>query len=169
MTKDDKLSRVIVALDTPNLEDAKGLVKELKGVISYFKIGTELFTAHGWEAVNLVQETGNRVFLDLKLHDIPNTVSKTVAVLAEHSVEMITLHSLGGLAMMRKTMEVLEEAAAGGKGRPKVVAVTVLTSHSENDLARDLGIQRPLDEQVSSLAKLAQTAGLEWSLGEPHY
>lgn len=154
--------KIIVALDTSSLEAARGLLEKLEGVISFYKIGTELFTAHGWQALELVRRHGGKVFLDLKLHDIPNTVSKTMTVICEHEVDMVTLHALGGLEMMRTTRKTVEERAGTGKNRPKLLGVTILTSHHEEELSSELGMAaRPLQEQVLSLGRLALQAGMD--------
>jgi len=159
--------KIIVALDTPNIDYAKTLMKKLKGIISFYKVGFELFTAHGWAAVDLVNKYGGRIFLDLKLHDIPNTVSKAAAVICEHEVDMITVHALGGLEMMKKTRETILERTGTGKKRPLIVGVTVLTSHSEAEMRSELGIARSLNEQVEALAMLSHKAGLDGIVSSP--
>ncbi|MCB9800152.1 MAG: orotidine 5'-phosphate decarboxylase, partial [Candidatus Omnitrophica bacterium] len=105
----EQKDRIIVALDTPTLEECEELIQELQGVISYFKIGFELFTAHGWKAVEKVKKTGAKIFLDLKLHDIPNTVAKTAQVICDHDVDMFNVHALGGLEMMQRTREAVDQ------------------------------------------------------------
>lgn len=164
MTND---SYLIVALDTPSLEVARKLLKELKGIVTFYKIGFELFTAHGWEAVELVWQAGGRVFLDLKLHDIPTTVAKTVAVICEHEVEMFTVHALGGLEMMKRTREMIDERVKTGKRKPLALGVTLLTSHTESDLSKELGIERTLNEEVLALARLVKKAGLDGVISSP--
>jgi len=160
--------KVIVALDTSSLEVAEKLLKKLQGIISFYKVGFELFTAHAWDAVELVRKYDGRVFLDLKLHDIPNTVSKTMAVLCEYDVDMVTLHTWGGLEMMKKSRQVADQRMALGKKRPVMLGVTVLTSHAEKDLAEELGVRRTLVEQVTALADLAKAAGLDGIVSSPH-
>lgn len=157
---------LIVALDTPDLETCRTLLKDLKGLVQYYKIGFELFTAHGWRAVEEVEKVGGKVFLDLKLHDIPNTVSKTARVLAERGVFMFNVHALGGLEMMRQARRAAEESAPKGK-RPLLVAVTILTSHDEKSLAGELGIRPSLKEEVLGLARLARSAGLDGVVCSP--
>ena len=160
--------RVIVALDTPSLDFARRLVKSLNGLVSYYKIGFELFTAHGWKAVELVKKQGGRVFLDLKLHDIPNTVSKTAAVITEYEVDMFNVHALGGLEMMKETRKIVEERVGdNAKKKPLIVGVTVLTSHTSQNLKEDLGIARGMEEQVLHLAKLVKQAGLNGVVSSP--
>jgi len=159
--------KIIVALDTPSLEAAERLLKDLKGLISYYKIGFELFTAHGWRAVDLVRKYKGRIFLDLKLHDIPNTVAKTVAVVCEHEIEMVNMHALGGRAMMVEARKTVDQRVGTGKKRPLVIGVTILTSHAEEDLSRELGIVKPLREEVLSLAALVHEAGLNGVVSSP--
>lgn len=159
--------KIIVALDTPSLDVSARMVEDLAGLVSFFKVGFELFTAHGWEAVRQVRKTGARVFLDLKLHDIPNTVSKTVAVLCEHEVDMVTLHALGGKEMMRRASAMVRERIPNPSRRPLLLAVTVLTSHSDEDLSEDLGIRRSLREQVRALADAAQECGMSGVISSP--
>src|SRR5688572_28292248 len=130
MKKEDAL---IVALDTSSLDVVRRLVDELDGVVRYFKIGFELFTAHGWEAVELVKKKRASIFLDLKLHDIPNTVSKTAAVICEHEIEMFNVHASGGFEMMQKVRETVEQRTK--KKKPLVIAVTVLTSFNAETLS----------------------------------
>lgn len=159
--------QVIVALDTFSLDAAKKLLQELEGVISFYKIGFELFTAHGWAAVDLVRKFGGKIFLDLKLHDIPNTVSKTAAVLCEHDIEMFNVHTLGGLEMMKQVRKVVDERFKLSKKKPIVIGVTILTSHSPEELSKDLGISRDLNSQVLHLAGLAKQAGLDGVVCSP--
>ena len=164
MNNSDKL---IVALDTPSLDVVQKLLVELEGVVSFYKIGFELFTAHGWAAVELVRKHGGRIFLDLKLHDIPNTVSKTAAVICEHEIEMFNVHALGGFEMMKKTREVVDERIKDPKKRPLILGVTVLTSHREEELSRELGITKKLQDEVLDLARLAKKAGLDGVVSSP--
>lgn len=159
--------RVIVALDTPSLDFARKLVKSLNGLVSFYKVGFELFTAHGWKAVELVKKQGGRVFLDLKLHDIPNTVSKTAAVITEYEVDMFNVHALGGLEMMKQTRKIVEERVGETKKKPLILGVTILTSHTPQNLKEDLGIQRELEEQVLHLARLVKQAGLNGVVSSP--
>lgn len=159
--------KIIVALDTSRLEDAEKLLNELKGLVTFFKIGFELFTSYGWSAVDLVRRYGGRVFLDLKLHDIPNTVSKTLNVICERGVDMVTIHALGGFNMMKRAQEVSDAFTGKGQKTPRIVAVTILTSHTEGDLTRELGIRKSLGQEVGLLADLAKEAGLAGVVSSP--
>jgi orotidine-5'-phosphate decarboxylase len=159
--------KIIVALDTPSLQFVEKLIKDLEGIVSFYKVGFELFTAHGWTAVDIIRKFGGKVFLDLKLHDIPNTVSKAMAVICEHEVDMVNVHALGGKEMMKSARKTIDERVATGKKRPILIGVTVLTSHSEKELSKELGITKPLEEEVLSLAGLVQEAGLNGVVSSP--
>ena len=135
-------------------------------MVQYYKIGFELFTAHGWRAVEEVEKGGGKVFLDLKLHDIPSTVSKTARVIAGRGVFMFNVHALGGLEMMRQARRAVDETSPKGK-RPLLVAVTILTSHDEKSLAGELGIRPSLKKEVLGLARLAKQAGLDGVVCSP--
>lgn len=159
--------RLIVALDAPTLEVAEQWLLELKGVVHYYKIGLELFTAHGWKAVNLVKSYGGRVFLDLKLHDIPNTVSRTLASVCEHEVDIVNVHALGGFEMMMMAREAVEKYSSGCVKKPKLIAVTILTSHDQKSLSHELKIRGSMKTEVLHLAGLAKKAGLDGIVCSP--
>jgi len=159
--------RLIVALDAPTLEVAEKWLSELKGVVHYYKVGLELFTAHGWKAVNLVRNYGGRIFLDLKLHDIPNTVSRTLAAVCEHEVDMVNVHALGGFEMMAMAREAVEKYSSGHVIKPQLIAVTVLTSHDQKTLSRELRVRGSVKEEVLHLAGLAKKAGLDGIVCSP--
>ena len=145
--------RLIVALDVDKVEDAVRLVRTMAPLgITHFKIGLNLFTQAGPAAVAAVHQAGGRVFLDLKFHDIPNTVAGAVQAATRMGVWMTDVHISGGSAMMR--------AALSGRGKDLLlIGVTVLTSMAEKDLT-ELGVRAPIEAQVLSLAKLAWSAGL---------
>jgi len=158
--------RLAVALDVPALASARALVEALAGVPGWLKVGGELFTAAGPAAIELARGAA-RVFLDTKLHDIPNTVARTVAAATRHGVGMLTLHASGGRAMLRAARESADEAAAAsGRSRPKLVAVTVLTSLGASDLA-EVGIAGSPEDQVLRLAELALAAGIDGIVASP--
>lgn len=159
-------SPLIVALDVADLDSCRRLVDSLKGLVSYYKIGSELFTAHGWKAVELTESLDGKVFLDLKLHDIPTTVAKTSAVIARRGVFMLNVHALGGFEMMRQARDAVRKNSKHGK-QPLVLGVTVLTSQGEKMLSEELGISRPLKQEVLSLARLTQRAGLDGVVCSP--
>jgi orotidine-5'-phosphate decarboxylase len=146
--------RLIVALDVDKTEEAIRLVKRLAPLgITHFKIGLNLFTQAGPEAVEQVHQHGGKVFLDLKFHDIPNTVAGAVRAAARLKVWMVNVHIQGGSAMMRLAL------AAARENGLLLIGVTVLTSMAEKDLA-ELGVRDPMETKVLSLAKLAASAGL---------
>lgn len=149
--------RVIVALDTDDFRIFRKWVLALRNLVSFFKVGSELFTAVGLDAVRFIQDQGAQVFLDLKFHDIPNTVYRAARAAARLRVKMFNVHALGGLAMMRAAKRAVREAGC----ESWVLAVTVLTSLGERELAQDLGIRRPVGKEVLHLAGLAREAGLD--------
>ena len=155
--------RLLVALDTTDLERAVALAKALAGVVGGTKIGLELYGARGIEGVRALASLGLPVFLDLKLHDIPNTVASAVRALEPLKPFMLSVHAAGGSAMLRAAVAAAAEA---GDGRPCLVAVTVLTSLDAEDLAL-LGQAGPVAEQVLRLALLARNAGIDGAVCAP--
>jgi orotidine-5'-phosphate decarboxylase len=159
--------RVLVALDVAALDPALALVGRLRSAVGGFKVGLELCTAEGApRVVAAVAAAGGAVFLDLKLHDIPNTVAgavRSVCALGP-AVRMLTLHASGGAAMLRAAAE----AAAGFRERPLLLGVTVLTSVDAAALRDELGVGAPLEEHVARLARLARDAGLDGVVASPH-
>ena len=127
----------------------------------YVKIGMELFYAEGPEMIKLLKDRGHKVFLDLKLHDIPNTVKKSMQVLGEYGVDMVNVHAAGGVAMMKAAKEGLMLGAARYADKPKLIAVTQLTSTDEETLHNELLIDKPMDEVVRQYALNAKAAGLD--------
>jgi len=153
-------SRVIVALDTSSLKDAATLVHRLAGHVTTFKIGPALTVTHGLDVIARLREAGaERIFLDLKFHDIPNSVALAVYEAARYGVWMLTMHTTGGADMMRAAVDAANDA--GPLERPFLMGVTVLTSLNERALREELGVSRPLIEQVDSLANLAAECGLD--------
>jgi orotidine-5'-phosphate decarboxylase len=158
--------RIFVALDAPEVARAAHLARALRGEVGGVKIGKELFTAHGPDGVRAVAG-GERLFLDLKFHDIPNTVAGAVRAALHLRPAMLTLHASGGRAMMQAAAEAAREAAEDIEApRPKLLAVTVLTSLDEDDLEA-VGQRGPLGEQVRRLAALARAAGLDGAVCGP--
>ena len=162
----DSKSRVIVALDVPTLSEATDLARGLAPYVAAVKVGSQLFTAEGPRAVLTMRDLGLRVFLDLKFHDIPNTVGAAVASAASLGVWMLNVHCSGGSSMMAEAAKaaVSKDAAL----RPLVLGVTVLTSLDEAALQSTLGIARSLRDQVRHLAQQASTAGLDGVVASPH-
>jgi len=151
------LKKIIVALDFDTLDAAVALAKQLDPAQCRLKVGKELFTYCGPGVVDALHKLGFEVFLDLKFHDIPNTVAKAVKAAAELGVWMVNVHASGGLEMMKAARAAIESY---GDKRPLLIAVTVLTSMSGEDLS-EIGLQRSPEQQVQCLAGLAQKAGLD--------
>jgi orotidine-5'-phosphate decarboxylase len=161
--------RIIVALDVSSREHALRLVEELHGTVGMFKVGSQLFTAGGPQIVRDIVAAGGKVFLDLKFHDIPNTVMHAVLEAAKLKVSMITLHASGGRAMMQSASKELYDKF--GRDRPLMVAVTVLTSFDTRALF-EIGVEVPLEEQVRKLALFAEECGMDGVVCSPreiHY
>src|SRR5213596_3988926 len=152
--------KIIVALDVATKKEALVLVDQLNGQISFFKIGLQLYTAEGPEIVRSVLSTGAKIWLDLKLHDIPNTVARAVESASNLGVHMLTIHLSGGSEMIRA-------ATAAGANNISILGVTVLTSATEQTL-REIGIAHKVDEQVLRLAKLGVEAEIDGIVASSH-
>jgi orotidine-5'-phosphate decarboxylase len=150
--------RIFVALDTPEAERARALARALSGRVGGFKIGLEAFVACGPSLVEEMRALGHTVFLDLKLHDIPNTVAGAAAAAARLGVAFMTVHALGGPTMIERAVEAAAANAPLGAPPPVVLAVTILTSHDEASLDR-IGISGPVARAVPRLTALAAGAG----------
>ncbi len=159
--------RLIVALDVNSRESALALVASLRPRVTRFKVGTELFTACGPGLIREILDRGGQVFLDLKFHDIPNTVARAAVVVARLGVGMFTIHLSGGALMARRAADELEAHCQVYRvPKPKILGVTVLTSLASADLEQ-LGVTRSIEEQVVSLARMAKTAGLDGVVSSP--
>lgn len=155
-------SKIFVALDVETKAKALEIVGDLKGLGACFKIGKQLFTSTGPELVREIVGMGEDVFLDLKYHDIPNTVAKAGAAAAELGVKIFNVHASGG----RKMMEAVREEMNKLKDPPLVLAVTILTSLGEEDI-REVGFDRTIPEQIAKLAKLAKDSGMDGVVASP--
>jgi orotidine-5'-phosphate decarboxylase len=161
------MNPVIVALDVESAAQAEALADRLRGRVGGFKIGKQLFTAEGPAFVRTLVARGDQVFLDLKFHDIPNTVAGAVQSAVATGAWMVNVHASGGRAMMAAAARAAADAAARlNRPRPRVIAVTVLTSLDQAQL-REIGIDRPVIEHVVTLARLAQEAGLDGVVASP--
>ena len=164
MTRDDARKKIIFALDVHGLAEIDRFAEMLSGKVGMFKVGKELFTSCGLEAVKAVQRHGGEVFLDLKYHDIPNTVAKAMLEAARLGVQLANLHALGGLEMMETAASaVLKEF---GDERPRLLAVTILTSSTVETL-RQVGIEHTVQDMVVRLARLAKEAGMDGVVASP--
>ncbi|HAO78160.1 MAG TPA: orotidine-5'-phosphate decarboxylase [Verrucomicrobia subdivision 3 bacterium] len=158
---------IIAALDVPSAEQALKLAQQIAPVVGAFKIGSELFTSAGPDIVKKIRATGAAVFLDLKFHDIPNTVAKAVASATRFDVQMITIHTSGGGEMMRAAEKSAQDTAKSlGLPPPLVLGVTVLTSIDSNALA-EIGCDSNVGHQVERLASLAVKSGLRGLVCSP--
>jgi len=160
--------RLIVALDVDTSEQATDLVRQLAGEVGMFKIGKQLFTHAGPQAVRQIQDLGGEIFLDLKFHDIPNTVAKAAIEATRLGVKMFNVHASGSLEMMRMTVKEVKRVCRQQKLRkPIMLAVTVLTSLNQDDLQR-VGVERKVADQVVRLALLTKEAGMDGVVASPH-
>jgi orotidine-5'-phosphate decarboxylase len=156
--------KIIIALDVSSREQAIRTVQELGDVVGMFKVGSQLFTAAGPQIVREVIDNGGKVFLDLKFHDIPNTVANAALEAAALGVSMLTVHATGGRGMMQATSDVLRQKF--GARKPIVVAVTILTSLDTKGLF-EIGMEMPVEEQVQRLAVLAEESGVDGVVCSP--
>lgn len=160
--------KIIVALDVSTAQEAREIITELKGEIGAFKIGLQLFTAAGASFVRELTEANIKVFLDVKFHDIPNTVARAALEVARLGVWMFNVHAAGGSEMMKKTVEEVKTfCQEKNLIAPKIIAVTVLTSSNQETLF-ETGIQRKPFEQVLNLAMLAKDSGLDGVVASAH-
>ncbi len=172
-TFDSKLSTllynpIICALDTQEVATATAIAQEVMPHVGAVKLGLEFFTAHGADGVKQITQLGIPVFLDLKFHDIPNTVAKAIAATAGMNMFMMTVHTAGGQNMLRAAMDASDRVAqVTGKERPLVIGVTILTSLDQDDVAM-LGFNHTVNDQVTRLADLAQSAGLDGVVCSPN-
>ena len=160
-------NQIIVALDVPTASEAIDLARRVAPHVGTFKVGKELFVSAGPDIVRTLRATGASVFIDLKFHDIPNTVAKAVAAATRLDVQMLTIHCSGGSAMMKAALKAAQETAASmGRPAPLVLGVTVLTSMDSAALA-ELGGETAVEAQVERLARLAAASGLSGLVCSP--
>jgi orotidine-5'-phosphate decarboxylase len=160
-SRKDPKEKIIFALDVDHFSEAQRWVNLLKDHIGIFKVGKQLFTHAGPKVVDMIRKKNQKVFLDLKFHDIPNTVAKAGEEATKLEVAMFNLHALGGFDMMKKTVEASRETAKNlGISRPLILAVTILTSMDEG-VMKEVGIQGPILEEVGRLAFLSMKAGVD--------
>jgi len=161
------VGQLVVALDVESGARALELAAQLRDLAGGFKVGSRIFTLEGPDLVRRLVDAGTNVFLDLKFHDIPNTVAQAVDAAVSTGVWMLNVHASGGVSMMQAAARAGADAASrGGRRRPLVIGVTVLTSMDDATL-RETGVQRPLFDQVVALARMTQTAGLDGVVASP--
>ncbi len=163
----DPKDKIIFALDVEHFGEAQHWVRLLKDRVGLFKVGKQLFTHAGPKVIDMIRQKGQNTFLDLKYHDIPNTVAKAGEEATKLGVAMFNLHALGGFEMMRKTVEASKAMAKSlGNPKPLILAVTILTSMDEESL-KEVGVQGPLVEEVGRLASLSLKAGVDGVVASP--
>ena len=160
-------SPIIVALDFPSLHAAKTFLEKFDGESMFVKVGMELFYQEGPKIIEFLKEKGHDIFLDLKLHDIPNTVYSAMKGLAQLGVDLINVHAFGGSEMMRRAVEGLEDGKLQGAHRPLCIAVTQLTSTSAKQLIEEAFVTLPLEQMVEKQAVLAFQSGLDGVVCSP--
>ena len=160
--------RLIVALDTDDGEEIDWLSGTLMDTVRWFKMGFQAFSTLGMEAFPWLNERGHKIFLDLKFHDIPNTVARDVNTMTKHGANMINMHASGGFEMMQAARNSADDAAyEADVPRPILLGVTLLTSIDETDFQQNFDSERQLTDQVVYLAQLAQEAGLDGVVSSP--
>jgi orotidine-5'-phosphate decarboxylase len=152
---------LIVALDFPSMEEVKTFLQPFQNETLFVKVGMELYYQEGPVMIAYLKEQGHQIFLDLKLHDIPNTVKQAMKGLSRLGVDLVNVHAAGGTKMMEAALEGLEAGTEAGKQRPYCIAVTQLTSTSEQMLHEQLLIERSMEETVLHYASLAKASGLD--------
>jgi orotidine-5'-phosphate decarboxylase len=159
---------IILALDVPGYDEAMDVVRTFRDHIDIFKIGLELFTSAGPRIVEDINSMGKKIFLDLKFHDIPNTVARSALAAARLGVFMFNVHASGGTGMMKQTADALAEYSADNNvPKPKLIGVTVLTSIDSRTLREDIGVAADMPDHVRHLASLARDAGLDGVVASP--
>lgn len=165
MTREEAKNKIIFALDVDNLSELERWSRLLADKVGMFKVGKELFTSVGPAAVELVKQHGGQIFLDLKYHDIPNTVAQAMLAAGRLGVQLANLHALGGPEMMEQAAFAVKQQFSEQQ-RPRLLAVTILTSSTEQTL-KAVGIEQPVEQMVVRLAKLAQASGMDGVVASP--
>jgi orotidine-5'-phosphate decarboxylase len=165
MTSDEARKKIIFALDVHGLNDIDRWAETLAGKVGMFKVGKELFTSCGPAAVKAVQRHGGQVFLDLKYHDIPNTVASAMLEAARLGVQLANLHAMGGAEMMEAAVAAVQKEFSDAE-RPRLLAVTILTSSTDLTL-RQVGIEHSVQDMVVRLARLAKASGMDGVVASP--
>ncbi|WP_304502564.1 orotidine-5'-phosphate decarboxylase [Brevibacillus sp. M2.1A] len=163
----DIRERMIVALDFSTLDEVKKCIEPLQGHIRYVKVGMELAYAEGPAIVSFLKDKGFNVFLDLKVHDIPNTAKGAMRSLARLGADMVNVHAAGGVAMMAAAREGLEQGTAAGAARPLLIGVTMLTSTGLQTMNQELAIPGAVEDVVVHYARMTKQAGLDGVVASP--
>jgi orotidine-5'-phosphate decarboxylase len=163
----DARERMIVALDFSTMSEIKQCLSVLQDRIRYVKVGMELSYSEGPAVVNYLKDQGLKVFLDLKIHDIPNTAKGAMKSLARLGMDMVNVHAAGGIAMMEAAREGLEQGTAAGSPRPLLIGVTMLTSTSKRTMNEELLIPGEVEDTVVRYATLTKQAGLDGVVASP--
>jgi len=161
-------NRIIVALDFSKKEDALRIVDELEGLVNFYKIGLELFISEGPSIISLIKARNKKIFLDLKLHDIPETVYRATKSVLRYGIDMLTVHTTGGIDMMRRSAEAFKEIALEGNRQTKILGVTVLTSHDKKSLENLFNNSFDPETLACNLALKAKQAGLDGVIASGH-
>jgi len=160
--------KICVALDVDSLEQATQIAKEIKDYVGIFKIGSQLYSSEGHEVVKAIKKIKGKIFLDLKYHDIPNTVANAARIITRMGISMFNIHTSGGYEMMARTVEAVNDESERLKiNKPIILGVTVLTSINDLILKNDLKINLSVPDYVLNLAKLAKRAGLDGVVASP--
>lgn len=167
LTRTDVTGRIMVALDYANAEGAEGLLKQLEGIPCYVKVGMQLFYAAGPGFVASLKDRGYKVFLDVKMHDIPNTVKGGAESVTRLGVDVFNVHAAGGKQMMEAALEGVDKGLGTGAARPIVIGVTQLTSTSVQVLNDEIGLTGTVEQAVIRYARLAHAAGLQGVVASP--
>jgi orotidine-5'-phosphate decarboxylase len=166
-TQNPTRNPIVVALDVESADRALSLVEQLRGIVGMFKVGNQLFTAAGPDIVRKIVAKGERVFLDLKFHDIPNTVAMAGVEATRLGVSVFNVHAMGGAKMLSGVANAVTEIAERETmPRPLILGVTVLTSHTQDSL-KEIGIERSLENEVVSLAQLCDASGIDGVVASP--
>ena len=156
-------TELIVALDVPNISELKKTLDKIPNSVKWYKVGLELFISEGYKVIELLKSMNKAVFLDLKLHDIPQTVANAIKIAGNYNVDLLTVHGMGG----RRMLEAASDASLSCKIPPKLIAVTTLTSLGKEDF-KDLGVSRTISEQAISLGELAISSGINGLVTSAH-
>lgn len=154
--------RIILALDVDDLDEAEKLVIELKDYVGYFKVGLQLFTSFGFNAIKMIRDNGGKVYCDLKFHDIPHTVSHACSNLIKHNINFFNIHLQGGSKMVAQVVKSAKETAKSlGVDAPTILGISLLSSFGQRTLTEELCVDKNITDYIMQLSKLAKDNGLD--------